>query len=62
MNAFDKFLTKIFGSANDRLLKKLTPVVAQINAFEPALQSLTDEQLRDKTIAFREQLYVGACH
>jgi preprotein translocase subunit SecA len=56
MNAFDKFLTKIFGSANDRLLKKLTPVVAQIHSHESALQGLTDDQLRAKTVTFREQL------
>ncbi len=56
MNAFDKFLTKIFGSANDRLLKKLMPVVAQIHSHESSLQALSDDQLRDKTLAFREQL------
>ncbi|MFN0109099.1 MAG: preprotein translocase subunit SecA, partial [Blastocatellia bacterium] len=56
MNAFDKVLTKIFGSANERLLKKLWPVVAEINALEPEIQQLTDDQLRAKTEEFRARL------
>ncbi|MBX3277768.1 MAG: preprotein translocase subunit SecA [Acidobacteria bacterium] len=56
MNAVEKVITKIFGSANERLLKKLWPIVAQINAFEPEIESLSDEQLRGKTAEFRERL------
>ena len=37
MNAVERVLTKIFGSANERLLKKLWPIVAEINGFEAAL-------------------------
>src|SRR6266508_2156498 len=40
MNAIEKALTKVFGSANERLLKKLWPVVARINAFGPAARRL----------------------
>jgi preprotein translocase subunit SecA len=56
MNAIEKALTKVFGSANERLLKKLWPVVAQINQFEPQIKQLTDEQLRAKTEEFRARL------
>ena len=56
MNAVEKALTKIFGSANERLLKKLWPIVAQINALEPSIQKLSDDQLRDKTAEFKERL------
>ena len=42
-------LTKIFGSRNDRLLKQYSRTVARINALEPAISKLSDEQLRAKT-------------
>jgi preprotein translocase subunit SecA len=53
---FDKILTKIFGTSNERAIKKLTPMVAQINAFEPEIKKLSDEQLRDKTTEFRARI------
>ena len=53
---FDKALTSIFGTANDRVLKRLWPVVAAINAMEPELKKLTDEQLREKTFEFRARI------
>ncbi len=53
---FDKVLTKIFGTANDRLMKKLWPVVQQINDLEEGIKLLTDDQLRAKTIAFRARI------
>ena len=56
MNAVEKALTKIFGSANERLLKKLWPIVAQINSLEPSFQSLSDDQLRAKTVEFKERI------
>ncbi|MBS1787413.1 MAG: preprotein translocase subunit SecA [Acidobacteria bacterium] len=56
MNAFDKVLTKIFGSANERLLKKLWPVVEEINALESEIKQLSDEQLRAKTEELRTKL------
>ena len=48
--------TKIFGTSNERAVKKMTPVLEQINSFEPALKALTDEQLRAKTVEFRERI------
>jgi preprotein translocase subunit SecA len=56
MNAVEKLLTKVFGSANERLLKKIAPIVLQINNLEPQIKSLSDEQLRHKTVEFRERL------
>ena len=53
------FLTKIFGSRNDRLLKQYRRTVEQINALEAGLEQLSDEQLRAKTQEFRERLAKG---
>ncbi|MCC2634090.1 MAG: preprotein translocase subunit SecA, partial [Ramlibacter sp.] len=55
----NNFLTKIFGSRNDRLLKQYRRTVEQINAFEPKLEQLSDDQLRAKTQEFRERLGKG---
>src|SRR5687767_2437052 len=55
----DKALAKVFGTANERELKRLSPVVAEINALEPATQALSDEQLRAKTAEFRSRLANG---
>ncbi|HZV54673.1 MAG TPA: preprotein translocase subunit SecA [Rhodocyclaceae bacterium] len=49
-------LKKIFGSRNDRLIKQYSQTVSRINAFEPTLQALTDEQLRAKTEEFKARL------
>ena len=48
-------LKKIFGSRNDRLIKQYSQTVKRINAFEPALQALSDEQLQAKTDEFRQR-------
>jgi preprotein translocase subunit SecA len=55
-----KFLTSIFGSRNERLLKQYRGIVAKINALEPAMQALSDEQLKAKTAEFKERLAQGA--
>jgi preprotein translocase subunit SecA len=52
----DKLLTKVFGSSNQRFLKSVEPLVAQINALEPAIKKLSDEQLRNRTVEFKQQL------
>src|SRR5881628_3719321 len=57
---FDKVLAKIFGTANERELKRLRPIVAEINAREPDVRERSDEQLRGKTAEFRERLAAGA--
>ena len=48
-------LKKIFGSRNDRLIKQYSLAVKRINAFEPAMQALSDEALRAKTDEFRQR-------
>ena len=53
------FLTKIFGSRNERLLGSYRKSVAAINALEPAMEALSDEQLRAKTGEFRQRVADG---
>jgi preprotein translocase subunit SecA len=53
---FDKILTKIFGTANERLIKRLMPMVALISALEADTKQLSDEQLRAKTAEFRARI------
>lgn len=52
-------LKRIFGSANDRILKKLQPVVEEINALEPELEKLSDQQLRQRTSEFKRSIEDG---
>ncbi len=53
------FLTKLFGSRNDRLLKQYRKTVARINALEPEFEKLDDEALRSKTEAFKQRVAQG---
>ncbi len=55
-----KTITKVFGSKHDRDLKRLRPLVDGINALEPELESLTDDQLRARTGEARTRLEQGA--
>ncbi|MCP4213950.1 MAG: preprotein translocase subunit SecA [bacterium] len=52
-------MKKLFGTNNDRVLKRLQPTVDAINELEPRMQKLTDRQLRDYTGIFRERLAKG---
>src|SRR5476651_1756674 len=52
-------LAKVVGTQNDRDLKRLRPIVAEVNAFEPAIQALSDDQLRGKTAEFRQRFANG---
>src|SRR6476619_5106264 len=54
--SIDKFLTKVFGSSNQRFLKSIIPLVDQINSLEPSVQKLSDGELRARTTAFKEQV------
>ena len=56
---FDKALAKVFGTANERELKRMRPIVAEINAKEPTIQALSDDQLRAKTAEFRQRVEQG---
>ena len=53
------FLTKIFGSRNDRLLKQYRKTVERINALEAGLEALSDDELRGKTQSFRDRFAAG---
>ena len=55
-----QLLAKVIGTQNDREIKRLRPLVAEINALEPTIQTLTDEQLREKTVEFRKRVADGA--
>src|SRR6266478_3968580 len=52
----DKVLTKVFGSSNQRYLKTIQPIVEEINALEPSIKKLSDDELRARTAVFKEQL------
>jgi preprotein translocase subunit SecA len=57
---FGALVRRLFGSANDRYVKSLGSLVAQINEIEPALEKLSDEALRARTAEFRQKLEDGA--
>ena len=52
-------LTKVFGSKNERELKKIHPIVDRINALEPQMQSMSDEALKGQTLILKERLKNG---
>lgn len=52
-------MRKIFGSANDRYVKSLQKTVAKINALEPEISALSDEELKNKTPALKQRLADG---
>ena len=56
---FTKLLTKVFGSSNDRTLRRMRKVVAQINKMEPDFQKLSDDELKAKTAEFRARIEKG---
>ncbi len=49
-------IAKVFGTSNERAVKRIQPIVAQINALEPTIQALSDDQLRSKTAEFRQRI------
>lgn len=51
-----KILTKVFGSRNDRTLRRLRKEVEKINRLEPEFEKLSDDELKGKTVEFRERL------
>ncbi len=52
-------LQKVFGSHNDRVLKKIVPIVERVNSFEGELVSLSDDGLRSRTAVFRQRIENG---
>ncbi len=54
-----RMLSKVFGSTNERQLKKIAPLVEAINGLEPQYEGLSDDALRGCTGQFRERLERG---
>ena len=56
---FGALAKKIFGSSNDRRLKRYRPNIAAINALEPELEKLSDAELAERTVVFKQQVAAG---
>ncbi len=56
---FNNFLARVFGSRNQRIVKRLSAVVSVVNALEPKYQAMSDEELSRQTIVLRERLAKG---
>ena len=56
---FNKITSKFFGSSNDREINKFKPIVSKINELEKELMALSDNQLKSKTIDFKDRLSKG---
>ena len=59
MRGFERGVTSLFGSSNARYVKRLEPVVAQINELEAHYEKFTNEQLREETAKFKRRLAAG---
>ena len=55
----NRLLTSVFGSRNDRLVKRLEGIVAKINAMEPGLKALSDAELQAKTPELKARVQAG---
>lgn len=53
------FLAKIFGTSNERMIKKIIPIVEYTNSLEPKMMALTDAELRQMTDKFKGRLAIG---
>jgi preprotein translocase subunit SecA len=54
-----KIFTRIFGTRNDKFIKRLQPIVEKITSFEPGYKKLSDEEIKAKTTEFREKVASG---
>ena len=54
--SFDKLLTRVFGSSNQRYLKSIQPIVEKINSLEASVKARSDEQLRARTAEFKQRV------
>jgi hypothetical protein len=62
LDSFTGVLKKVFGDANDREVRRIQPVVAQVAALEPKIQALDDRELAAQTVRFKERLERGKGH
>jgi len=56
----ESMLAKVFGTKHDREIKRIQPMIAAINALEPELQKLSDQELAAKTVEFKQRVANGA--
>jgi preprotein translocase subunit SecA len=56
---FETVLAKVFGTQHDRDIKRLQPIVDEINEFEDSISKLSDDELKAKTVEFRSRLAAG---
>jgi len=54
-----QLLAKVIGTQNERELKRVRPIIADINALEPRIKALSDDELRAKTVEFRQRIASG---
>ena len=54
-----KLIEKIFGTHSQRELKRIEPIVAKVESYDEAMQKLSDDELKHKTVEFRERLQKG---
>ena len=59
MLGFSTLTKKVFGTPNDRKIKSVGPVIAQINALEPEFEALSDDGLKDRTETLAKRAMVG---
>ncbi len=59
LRGFERTITSLFGSSNARYVKRLQPPVEAINSLEPKYQAMSDSELREQTLRFRERLRAG---
>jgi preprotein translocase subunit SecA len=59
LRGFERTITSVFGSSNARYVKKLQPRVEAVNVLEPKYQAMSDTELREQTVKFRERLRAG---
>src|SRR5436853_4370387 len=59
MHGFERGVTSVFGTSNARYIRKLQATVESINALEPTYQAMSDGELREQTVKFRERLKSG---
>jgi preprotein translocase subunit SecA len=59
LGKFERTITSLFGSANARYIRQLAPKVAAINALESRYEAMSDEELREQTVKFRQRLAAG---
>src|SRR5688572_29813959 len=59
LQGFERTITRLFGSSNARYIRRLQARVESINSLEPRFQEMSDEELKEQTVKFRQRLAAG---